>query len=661
MYRRISMTLKILVIMAALAGGAARAADMMGLLTRTTAPENSVWLDSLIQDKSKTDAGVALCYNGGPLMYGNRIFAHGIGLYPSGALLVNLNGAAKKFAAMVYIGKFTPDNSGVVVFEIWADGKKIAESQQIGAGDAPELMSVSVAGVQTLWLYVRGVSGTRASAEWGGALLALDPAAATKPEIATFKDEPAMPIAHTDLDAPGIHGPRIVGSTPGRPFLFRIPATGKPPLQFSADNLPAGLALDPDTGIISGSLKRDGATLVTLKVYAANGEAARALRIAGGAHKLALTPPMGWNSWNVWGTAVDDAKVRAAADAMHARLANFGYRYVNIDDAWEAGRDANGEILSNEKFPDMKALADYVHSKGLLIGLYSSPGPLTCARYEASYQHEYQDAATWAKWGFDYIKYDWCSYGGVVKGNTLEEYAKPYKLMSAALDAVDRDIVHSFCQYGMGQVWEWGAATGGNLWRTTGDINDSWSSMAGIGFTQNGLEKFAGPGHWNDPDMLVVGQVGWGPRVHPTRLTPNEQITHITLWSILASPLLIGCDMPAMDQFTFDILTNTEVIDVNQDPLGKQGRRVAEPGILLEAWARPLYDGTIAVGLFNRFVAGADVTVTWEQLGLSGPQPVRDLWRREDLGTFDGAFTATVPAHGAVLIKIGKPDANAQP
>jgi len=277
---------------------------------------------------------------------------------------------------------------------------------------------------------------------------------------------------------------------------------------------------------------------------------------------IALTPPLGWNSWNAWGLSVDDEKVRAAADAfVDNGLADHGWTFINIDDGWEAPeRLPDGSITGNEKFPDFKNLSDYVHSKGLKLGIYSGPGPMTCGGYLASYQHEYQDAATWAKWGIDYIKYDWCSYRNIAKDNSLEELQKPYILMRKALDAVNRDIVYSLCQYGMGDVWKWGADVGGNLWRTTGDIRDTWASMSGIGFRQDKMSPFASPGHWNNPDMLVVGWVGWGPNLHPTRLTPDEQYTHISLWALLSAPLLIGCDLTRLDDFTLNLLTNDEVL-----------------------------------------------------------------------------------------------------
>jgi alpha-galactosidase len=375
---------------------------------------------------------------------------------------------------------------------------------------------------------------------------------------------------------------------------------------------------------------------------------------------------LGWNSWNCFANAVDQDKVKAAADAMvKSGLINHGWTYINMDDCWETKpgstdpklmgepRDANGMININKKFTDMKALTDYIHSKGLKAGLYSSPGPLTCAGFTASYQFEDKDAQQWANWGFDYIKYDWCSYGTISKGETVAECKKPYIVLRNALDKVDRDILFSLCQYGMGNVWEWGEEIGGNCWRTTGDITDSWSSMSGIGFKQAGHEKYAGPGHWNDPDMLVVGLVGWGPQLHPSRLTADEQYTHISLWSLLDAPLLIGCDMTQMDAFTKNLLTNDEVIEINQDPLGKQASQVSKEGTL-EVWVKDLEDGSKAVGLFNRGTTKETVKATWNALGIKGKQIAHDVWRQKDQGTFTDLFSAVVPAHGVKLITLRK-------
>jgi len=473
----------------------------------------------------------------------------------------------------------------------------------------------------------------------------------------------AQQIVIPDPPEPMIHGPRIVGTTPGKPFLFLMSATGKGPLTYGAKDLPQGLGLDPETGIISGSLRSPGNYNVRITVKNAKGSDSRNLVISGGPDNLCLTPPMGWNSWNVWGLSVSDQKVRAAAEAMASSgLAAHGYRFVNIDDGWENGRSEDGAILTNEKFPDMKALSDYVHGLGLKLGIYSSPGPRTCGLYEGSKGHEAQDAQTWAEWGIDYLKYDWCSYKIEVINNGLKPlsdplvwFKTPYQKMGSLLAQSPRDIVFSICFYGLWDVEKWGQEVGGHLWRTTGDIRDTWQSMSKIGFRQHRLARYAGPGHWNDPDMLVVGKVGWGPDVKKTRLTKTEQITHITIWSMAAAPLLIGCDMSDMDEFTRAVLTNHDVIEVDQDPLGVQAVKVAEKGETL-VWARPLWDGTKAVALFNRGETPAVVSVPWSRIGMEGARPVRDLWLMKDLGEYRDVFSAEVNPHGAVMLKIGKPE-----
>ncbi len=634
-------------------------AQETSMVRANEAPAGGVWVDSLDLTKigaswMRAVAGKSVRNN--PLSLDDVVYPHGIGTVAMSELTIDLKGEAARFISMVGIDDRRRNGQGSVDFEIWLDDKKVAESGMIRSGQPAKLMSVDLKGARTMSLFVDNTGdGSRDDdANWGGALILMSPGSKSRPETFKMDVEPAPAIASSISARTAIHGPRITGATPGRPFLFLIPATGTGPLTFSAKNLPPGLQLDKDTGIISGSLKQAGSTTVELSVRGSQGTATRELTIVSGEHKLALTPPMGWNSWNVWATSVDAEKVRKAADAMvRSGLASHGFQYINIDDTWEAKRDGNGEILTNEKFGDMKALADYVHSKGLKLGIYSSPGPQTCARFEGSYQHEEQDARTYAKWGVDYLKYDWCSYSQIAKDTSLPELQKPYNVMRAALDMIDRDICFSLCQYGNGKVWEWGANTGGNAWRTTGDITDTWISLSGIGFSESGHEKYAGPGHWNDPDMLVVGRVGWGPNVHPSRLTPNEQITHITLWSLVSSPLLIGCDMSEMDPFTIDVLSNDEVLAVNQDSLGKTASRRSQDG-RIEVWSRPLWDGTVAVGLFNRGLHAAKVTAKWTDLGLQGAQPVRDLWQQKDLGAFKDSFAATVPQHGAVLVKVGR-------
>ena len=452
---------------------------------------------------------------------------------------------------------------------------------------------------------------------------------------------------------PKINGAKIFGVRPGSPFIFRIPATGIRPITFSTENLPEGLSLDPVTGIISGKVNKKGEYKVTLIAKNEKGVANREFRIVVG-DQLTLTPPMGWNSWNVWGLAVDNDKVKASADVfISSGLADQGYSYVNIDDGWEApSRNSSGEIVTNEKFPDMKATSDYVHSKGLRFGIYSSPGPKTCGQYLGSYQHELQDAETYAKWGVDYLKYDWCSYTEVCPdpGN-LDEQKKPYILMSECLKKQPRDIVHSMCQYGMGNVWTWGGSVGGQLWRTTGDIEDTWESLKSIGFSQAIAAPNAKPGNWNDPDMLVVGWVGWGPRLHPTRLTASEQYTHISLWALLSAPMLIGCDLTRLDDFTMNLLGNNEVIDIDQDALGKSAIPVIKDP-LYEVWVKELEDGSKAIGLFNLDNNVKTISVDWTKAGIAGNQMVRDVWRQENIGLFDKSFKTSVLPHGVTLIKV---------
>jgi alpha-galactosidase len=362
---------------------------------------------------------------------------------------------------------------------------------------------------------------------------------------------------------------------------------------------------------------------------------------------VAQTPPMGWNSWNHFAEKVTDGDVRAAADALvSSGMRDAGYVYVNIDDTWEGKRDANGVIQTNEKFPDMKALADYVHSKKLKLGIYSSPGPKTCAGYEGSYNHEEQDAKSYAAWGIDYLKYDLCSFIDVMKQQAPSDNTKQYAMMREAyakmhraLAATGRPILYSLCQYGWDNVWKWGPSVGGNAWRTTGDISDNYDRMSVIGFAQAGLAKYAAPGHWNDPDMLEVGN---------GHMSRDQYVTHMTLWAILAAPLLAGNDLSKMSAETHDILTNRDVIAVDQDALGKQGDRVWAEGPY-EIWMKPLSGGAKAVALFNRGEREAEVTLHLDTVGVKSAQG-RDVWAGKDLGKLTGSYETTVPAMGAVLL-----------
>jgi len=354
---------------------------------------------------------------------------------------------------------------------------------------------------------------------------------------------------------------------------------------------------------------------------------------------LALTPPMGWSSWNRFGTAIDDRTVREIADHLvSSGLRDAGYRYVNIDDGWQGARGPDGAIRPNARFPDMKALAAYVHSKGLKIGIYTSPGPKTCAGFTGSYGHVAQDARTLAAWGFDYLKYDLCSGEGVYR--TAAQVKLAYQQMGQALRAAGRPIVYSLCQYGRDRVGRWGREVGGHLWRTTGDIEDQYSSMASIGFDRDGDPDDAGPGGWNDPDMLEVGNGG---------MSEDEYRTHVTLWAIQAAPLMLGNDVRTMSPSTIALLENRGVIAIDQDPLGRQGQRLRKDGDA-EIWAKPLSDGSVAIALFNRGTSTRDIGFRNEESGLASIASLAVIWA----GVKDNPARRswTVPAHGAVLLRL---------
>ncbi len=487
----------------------------------------------------------------------------------------------------------------------------------------------------------------------------------------TGKIEPAVILTPKPGPEPRINGTKIFGVRPGSPVLFKIAATGEKPMKYEVKNLPSGLACDENTGQISGDIDEPGDYLTTVIVTNNKGTAEREFRIVCG-ETLALTPHMGWNSWYVWENHITDSIMRAAADAMvSSGMIDHGYMYINIDDCWAIRetskdssllgepRDINGMINSNKRFPDMKSMTDYIHSLGLKAGIYTSPGPTTCAGHVGAYQYEEKAVQRFVEWGFDFLKYDWCSYGKIAPNDSLAELQKPYILINEILKKQSRDIILNLCQYGMGNVWKWGKSVGGHSWRTAGDLGGSFE---GIGtalfrdgfdvFTNNDLYKYGGPGGWNDPDYLLIGYLSnWEGETVPTPLTPNEQYTQISLWSLQAAPLIFSGDITRLDEFTLSLLTNDEVIEVDQDPLGKPGYRVSKTGDL-EVWMRHLEDGSIAVGLFNRGEKETRVTVLWSDLGISGRQKVRDLWRQKDLGSFDEKFIAKVGRHGVMMIRL---------
>jgi alpha-galactosidase len=422
---------------------------------------------------------------------------------------------------------------------------------------------------------------------------------------------------------------------------------------FAAEGLPASLRLDPATGIIAGTAPAaPGRVRITLAASNAAGRDERGWTLVVGP-TLALTPPMGFNDWYTWYNRITQADMVAAADAMVASgLADVGYSYVNIDDCWmvqpvsddpmlggEARDAGTGAVRSNGRFPDMKGLADAIHERGLKAGLYTSPGRLTCAGFAGAYQHEAADAKQFADWGFDFLKYDWCSYTEVATGTGLEKYQKPYRLMGRLLAEQPRDIVFNLCQYGMGDVWTWGQEVGGHCWRTTGDLGlERATRLPGfysVAFANAQHAEYAGPGAWNDPDYLLIGRVGnahelSGPR--PSGLTAYEEYSYMSLWCLMAAPLFYSGDILHLDPFTINVLGNSELIAIDQDELGRQGRVVRQTEDEL-VMAKPLADGSVAVGLFNLSESPRAVSASWAELGVTGRQVVRDCWHQVDLAT----------------------------
>lgn len=473
---------------------------------------------------------------------------------------------------------------------------------------------------------------------------------------------------------PRINGPEIYGARLNAPFIYRIPCTGVRPITFTATNLPAGLNLDKNSGIITGRVAQKGEYVCQLNARNKYGSSKRVFKIEIG-DKLALTPPMGWNSWYIHYDRVSDQIMRKATDQMiTSGMADYGYQYVNSDDCWNIKvgsddpiiggpvRDSKGDLIANKRFPDMKGLTNYIHSKGLKAGIYISPGPQTCAGYEGSYDHVNQDAQTFADWGFDFLKYDWCSYGKYAGGKSREDYMLPYQLMWDALRKQNRDITLNLCQYGMDSVWKWGALVG-NCWRTTGDLGAKGPSHGLPGFYQIGFSnaqhwKYAGPGGWNDPDYILIGWVGdahkMGKGVY-TSLSPFEQYSYMSMWCLMAAPLIFSGDMTKLDKFTLNVLCNNEVIAVDQDPLGKQAKiiRKTDENFVM---TKEMEDGSIVVGLFNLQKKRSKISISWKELGISGNQRerVRDLWRQKDLKNASQQFSSNIPPLGVKLIRLWK-------
>ncbi len=611
--------------------------------------DNIFRLDELNINKMKQDWGLPgknESVKNTPLSIKGKKYDYGVGFQGYTEFTIDLKNNALKFEAEIGIDDCTKKGS-FVVYSIYGDlNDKNRIWRLFKHGEKPKKISMDIKNTRYLDIVIN---------RWWHSSTDFNPAnlcnakitlknPKIKPEIAFLEKKAPYILTPTVSDEPKINYPRIVGAGTGKELLYTIPTSGKRPMRFTIKGLPDGLCLGEKSGIISGHVKKKGIYKVKVTAINKRGKDTQEIKIVIG-KGIALTPPLGWNSWNVWGTSVNDKKIRDTGDVfIKKELAQHGWSFINIDDGWEKGRDKKGGIVVNEKFPDMKKLCNYIHTLGLKIGIYSSPGPKTCGGYEGSYKHEMQDALSYAQWGIDYLKYDWCS----CKSRDLKA---PYTLMKKCLEKSNRDIVYSLCQYGMGNVWEWGAQAGGNCWRTTGDIEDTWHSMAGIGFNQIPQQKYGGPTHWNDPDMMVLGYVGWGPNVRPCRLNPDEQYTHMTLWTLLCSPLLLGCDLTKLDRFTLNLITNDEILGVSQDELGKQARRIYNED-LLQIWKKPMADGSTVYGFFNLTCEDMkNKKITLPALGSKGSKKVRDLWRQENKGIDKGYISLNIPAHVCQLYK----------
>ena len=647
---------------------------------------------------------------GKPLSVGGQVFEKGLGTVAHSIVYVNLNKQVGKFTCFVGIDDDVSklDPNAAVKFRILGDGRELYDSGIMKRGEAAKFVDLDVSDINQMILValprgkpLHGRVAQDNAADW---LDAKFEQVKELPQIVLPPMEAPYILTPPAPAKPRINGPKVFGVRPGNPVLFTIPTTGVRPIKFTVENMPEGVSVDEATGIITGSIAKAGEYDVVFVAENKEGKDQRKFSFIVG-DTLSLTPYMGWNSWYVYLDLITDEKVRQAADAMvKSGMINYGYSYVNMDDCWAIKpasdeplllkdvpvvpvvgqpsmqeyvdsyrlkprcsyayipnpRDCNGMLNSNSNFPDMKKLTDYIHSLGLKAGIYSSPSTLTCAGYIGSFNHEEQDAARFAEWGFDFLKYDSCSYQFVEP--TLAEYKKPFIRMGDALKRQKRDILHNICQYvckdgscqyTTSRPWEWGGEVG-QSWRLELDFGcvsnpqSLYCNVTSVGFGQNGLESFAGPGRWNDPDYLLSSNET---SVLKYKISPNEQYTYMSLWSLLATPLIYSGDMTKLDAFMLNILCNNEIIAVNQDALGIQAHRIYNDDDC-EVWAKDMEDGSVAVGLFNIGEWDMPVGVSWSDLKIKGKQQVRDLWRQKDLGVFNDKFEMTVPRHGAAMIQL---------
>ncbi len=639
---------------------------------------SDVWLDDLlIPTFSEGIPSVNQKTNGGgePMQLNSVGYQRGLGVHSTGVLFFLMNGKAIEFTAVV--GADDKANKAMITkFYVIGDRKILFESGEMKVGDSPKKVSVNLQGIQRLGLLVTNSDEvSRNYSDWADAKCKM--VENTMPANIPNSDEKYI-LTPAPSKIPRINSPKVFGAKPVNPFLFTVVASGETPMKYFVDNLPAGLSIDNTTGIITGKLTNRGIYYTKMRAKNKYGENVKDLVIKIG-DTISLTPPIGWNGWNSWAREIDKEKVIASANAMvKMGLSSHGWTYINIDDAWQGQRAGKNHALQpNEKFPAFKEMIDEIHAKGLKLGVYSTPWISSYAgyaggssnfengnypdsiknnkrafRYIGKYRFEKEDAQQMAEWGVDYLKYDWR-----IDLNSAER-------MSEALKKSGRDIIYSLSNsapFALAKDW----ARIAEAWRTGPDIRDSWISLYVSAFTLDKWGPYGGPGHWNDPDMMILGNVTTGAKLHPTRLTADEQYSHVSLFSLLAAPLLIGCPIEQLDPFTLNLLTNDEVIEIDQDPLGKSARLVSEENDV-QVWVKPLEDGSYAVGMFNidgfqktpqsYFRWGDEMIKPYEldltKLGLNGKYTIRDVWRQKDLGKFTGKFKTDIRHHGVVMIRV---------
>ncbi|WP_316812376.1 NPCBM/NEW2 domain-containing protein [Pedobacter heparinus] len=655
---------------------------ILSVSTIVAQQSHTVWLDDLpIQSFSDGIRPVEVKANYGKdtMSVKGIKYLRGLGAQSISILKFDLSKQAIRFSTMAAVDDH--GNKDIALkFYVLGDGKILFESEEKRVGDEPLKIAIDLKGIKQLGLLITdkvgGVANKRTYANWINAKLEI--MEGHFPGHVRYADHKYL-LTPPAKQSPKINSARVFGARPGNPVLYTIAASGKRPLQFWAVDLPKGLSVSASTGIITGVVKERGNYSILLKAKNKLGEAKQKLLLKIG-DTIALTPPLGWNGWNSWATEIDQEKVMASARAMvNKGLRDHGWNYVNIDDSWQGVRAVPDHALQpNEKFPDFKAMVDGIHALGLKAGLYSTPYVSSYAGYVGGssefpaggetherikvnrqpfmhigkYRFEETDARQMARWGFDFLKYDWR-----IDVNSTER-------MADALKKSGRDVVFSLSNNSpFEKANDWMRLS--HMYRTGPDIKDSWNSLYATVFSLDKWATYTGPGHWSDPDMMIVGEVTIGHEMQPSHLTAEEQYSHVSIFSLLAAPMLIGCPIEKLDAFTLNLLTNDEVIAINQDPLGKAGRLLLkESG--MEIWVKQLEEGAYGIGIFNTDGYGTtprsyfrwgdekekSYTLDFTKIGLKGKWQIRDVWRQQSLGQYNGVFRTTVPYHGVVMLKV---------